>query len=133
MYGLVRLGALQLGRPCPRWLEQRLIQVRGLLLVHLKVYPLGAVMRGMQPWKLAIPAARGTPSIKVAGEYPSWAALSTQRGVATVCWCIMALHHPAEQPFLGSVGALHDPLARPGPVSRRQVCLVRPVGACVCV
>ena len=49
VHGLGRLAALQLGPPSPRWLEQRSIQVRCLLLVHLEVYLLGAVMRGIQP------------------------------------------------------------------------------------
>ena len=66
VHGLGRLAALQLGPPRPRWLEQRSIQVRCTILVHLEVYPLGAIMRGIQPWELAIPAALGTPLIDVA-------------------------------------------------------------------
>ena len=122
VHDIRRLGTLQLGPPRPRWLEQRSIQVLGLLLVHLEVYPLGAVMRRIQPWVLAIPTNSDTPLIEVARETASGAVLATQRGMSTVCWCFMSLHHPTEQPFSGYVGALHDPLARPGPVSRRQVC-----------
>ena len=121
VHGLCRLDALQLGPPRPRWLDQRSIQVHCVLLVLLQVYPLGTVMRGIQPWGLDTLAAPGSPPNKVAGEIPSGAALATQRGMATVCWWIVALHHPAEQPFFSFVGALHDPLARHGPVSRRQV------------
>ena len=98
------------------------MQVLCLLLVHPEVYPLGAVMRGIKPWGLATLVAQGSPLNKVAGETSSRAALATQSGVATICWWIMALIHSAEQPFLGYVGALHDSLARHGPVSRRQVC-----------
>ena len=122
VHGICRLATLQLGHPRPRWLEQRSIQVCCLLLEHLEVYPLGAAMRGIEPWGLAMPAAPGTPPSNVAGETPSRAVLSPQRGVASGCWWITALHHPAEQPFMGSVGALHDPLARHGPVSRRYMC-----------